>query len=162
MFDRTVKNHRRKFAFILTALVAGGLSGASLSVSAQDSPLTWTANDPKLKWGACPPFLPKGCQIAVLHGDPAKQNLDIFFKVPANAEIPRHWHTSAERMVLVSGELHVTYDDHKTTVLRPGTYAYGPTRHPHKASCKNAGPCVLFIAFEEPLDAVPSEDKPKK
>jgi len=57
-------------------------------------------------------------------------------------------------MVLVSGELHVTYDGHKTAVLKPGSYAYGPAKLPHKAECKDAGPCILFIAFESPLDAV--------
>jgi len=40
---------------------------------------------------------PKGCGIAVLHGDPAKDNVDEFFKVPAKSTIPLHWHTSAER-----------------------------------------------------------------
>ena len=112
--------------------------------------------------GPCPPFLPKGCEISVLQGDPAKSNADIFFKVPANSIIPRHWHTSAERMVLISGELHVTYDGHKTTVLKPGTYAYGPAKLPHKAECKKAGPCILFIAFESPVDALPSETAQKK
>jgi hypothetical protein len=29
--------------------------------------LVWTADDARLEWGACPPFLPKGCGIAVLH-----------------------------------------------------------------------------------------------
>ena len=42
-----------------------------------------TADDPHLQWNPCPPFLPKGCQIAVLHGDPAKPNVDVFLKVPA-------------------------------------------------------------------------------
>jgi quercetin dioxygenase-like cupin family protein len=135
---------------------------ASAPVSAQEGPLAWTANDARLKWGPCPAFLPKGCQIAVLHGDPAKDNADVFLKVPANSVIPRHWHTSAERMVLVAGELHVTYDGHKTAVLRPGTYAYGPAKLPHKAECKKGGSCVLFIAFELPVDAVPSDDAPKK
>lgn len=125
-------------------------------VSAQEPALAWTTKDAKLQWGPCPAFLPKGCGIAVLHGDPAKQNADIFFRVPANSHIPRHWHTSPERMVLVSGELHVTYDGQKTTVMKPGTYAYGPAKLPHKADCKKAGPCVLFIAFESPIDAVPS------
>ena len=129
--------------------------------AAQEPPQNWTARDAKLKWGACPPFLPKGCQIAILHGDPAKNNADIFFKVPANAVIPRHWHTSAERLVLVSGELHVTYDGQKTLVLKPGAYAYGPAKLPHKAECKKAGPCVLFIAFEQPVDAVQSEGAAK-
>ncbi|HEY9097465.1 MAG TPA: cupin domain-containing protein [Thiobacillus sp.] len=162
MIGPVVVRHPLKIMLVLNALITGGLAGLPLSVSAQDIPLAQAADDPKLKWGGCPPFMPKGCEIAVLHGDPAKHNLDVFFKVPANSEIPRHWHTSAERMVLVSGELEVTYDGHKTSVLKPGMYAYGPPRLPHKGSCKNAGPCVLFIAFESPLDAIPSEDPPKK
>jgi quercetin dioxygenase-like cupin family protein len=120
--------------------------------------LTQTADDAHLQWGACPPFLPKGCAIAILHGDPAKDNLDVFFKVPAKSTIPLHWHTSAERMVLVSGELHVTYDGQKTSVLKPGTYAYGPAKRPHHGFCASAYPCILFIAFESPLDAVPVEN----
>ena len=38
--------------------------------------------------------------------------------------------------------------------LKPGTYAYGPPAMPHSATCGAAGPCVLFIAFESPVDAV--------
>lgn len=136
-------------------------SFAVTTVSAQEPPLSRAADDSQLKWGPCPAFLPKGCGIAVLHGDPAKANADIFFKLPANSTVARHWHTSAERMVLVSGELHVTYDGHKTAVLRPGSYAYGPARLPHSAECKSATPCVLFIAFELPVDAVPSEGASK-
>lgn len=124
---------------------------------AQEAPLARTSGDAALKWGGCPDFMPKGCEIAVLHGDPARNNADVFFKVPANAVIPRHWHTSAERMVLVTGELYVTYDGHPPAVLRPGSYAYGPARLPHKAECGATGPCVLFIAFESPVDAIASE-----
>ncbi len=134
---------------------------ASPFAAAQEIPLSRTAGDAALKWGGCPDFMPKGCEIAVLHGDPAKSNADVFFKVPANAEVPRHWHTSPERMVLVAGELHVTYDGHATAVLKPGSYAYGPARMPHKAACGDAGPCVLFIAFGSPVDAVVSDEARK-
>ncbi len=126
-----------------------------------DPALTWTHDDPKLTWGPCPPFLPKGCGIAVLHGDPAKPNVDVFFKVPGKSTIPLHWHSSPERMVLVAGELHVTYDGQKMAVLKPGTYAYGPAKRPHKAVCTSSVPCVLFIGFESPLDAVPVESAKK-
>ena len=160
MYYRTMTHQSLKVALMSGLLLSGAFAGAP--VSAQEPPLTRTAKDSQLKWGPCPPVLPKGCQIAVLHGDPAKDNADIFLKVPANSILPRHWHTSAERMVLVSGELHVTYDGHKTAVLKTGTYAYGPAKLPHKAECKKAGPCVLFIAFELPVDAVPSEDASKK
>ena len=140
-----------------------GLVGsfALAQAPAPEQALTRTADDPQLKWGPCPPFLPKGCGIAVLHGDPAKDNLDVFFKVPAKSTLPLHWHTSAERMVLVAGELHVTYDGQKTAILRPGTYAYGPAKRPHKGFCASTVPCVLFIAFESPLDAVPMDSKKK-
>ena len=127
----------------------------------QEQAITRTAKDADLKWGGCPPFLPKGCAIAVLYGDPAKDNVDVFFKVPAKSTIPLHWHTSAERMVLVAGELHVTYDGQKTAVLKSGTYAYGPAKRPHKGYCASSVPCVLFIAFESPLDAVPAESAKK-
>lgn len=141
---------RRLPAVALIALLAGG----SANAPAADAPLARVATETDLKWGACPDFMPRGCQIAVLHGDPARANADVFFKVPGNSEIPRHWHTSAERMVLVAGELHVRYDGHKTAVLKPGTYAYGPARAPHAASCKGSEACVLFIAFESPVDAI--------
>jgi quercetin dioxygenase-like cupin family protein len=60
-------------------------------------------------------------------------------------------------MVLVSGELQVTYDGQPPVTLRPGMYAYGPPRVPHTATCAKGDPCVLFIAFESPIDAVPAE-----
>lgn len=134
---------------------------ALAEASAPESALAFTVDDTKLEWGPCPAFIPEGCEIAILRGDPAKENADVFFKVPANFTIPHHWHTSAERMVLVSGELHVTYDGHETTTLKPGTYAYGPAKLPHKAFCAKGAPCVLFIAFESPIDAVPTESPAK-
>ena len=62
-------------------------------------------------------------------------------------------------MVLVAGELHVTYAGQKKAVLKPGSYAYGPAKRPHDGYCASKVPCVLFIAFESPLDAVPVESK---
>ena len=148
----------RSLPAALLLLVGCVSSFAFAQPPAEEQAVTRTAGDTDLKWGPCPPFLPKGCAIAVLHGDPAKDNVDVFFKVPAKSTIPLHWHTSAERMVLVAGELHVTYDGQKKAVLKPGTYAYGPAKRPHKGFCTGADPCVLFIAFESPLDAVPVEN----
>ena len=128
---------------------------------AAEPALAFAFDDTRLEWGPCPDFIPKGCEIAVLHGDPAKENADIFFKVPANFAIPNHWHTSAERMVLVSGELNVTYEGQPATLLKAGSYAYGPAKLPHKATCGAGAPCVLFIAFEGPVDAMPAESDTK-
>ena len=45
-------------------------------------------------------------------------NPDIFFRIPAKAEIPKHWLTSAERMILVEGELQVSYSGQAPVALR--------------------------------------------
>ncbi|OGI63948.1 MAG: cupin [Candidatus Muproteobacteria bacterium RBG_16_60_9] len=145
----------RSLPAVLLLLVGFASSLAFAQSPTEEQALTRTARDADLKWGPCPPFLPKGCAIAALHGDPAKDNVDVFFKVPAKSTIPLHWHSSPERMVLVAGELHVTYDGQKTAVLKPGTYAYGPAKRPHHGFCASSNSCVLFIAFESPLDAVP-------
>ena len=150
---------RSQVALFFLVLCVGPFAIAQTPAPGQA--MTWTAGDPQLKWAPCPPFMPKGCAIAVLHGDPAKDNVDVFFKVPGKTKIPMHWHTSAERMVLVAGELHVTYEGQKKAVLKRGTYAYGPAKHPHEGYCASAKPCVLFIAFESPLDAVPGSSPPK-
>jgi quercetin dioxygenase-like cupin family protein len=146
-------------SFVVAMIAATPIAVPYAQTSDQESAITWTADDSRLQWGPCPAFLPEGCRIAVLHGDPAKANADVFFKVPAKATLPLHWHTSAERMVLVAGELLVTYEGEKATTLKPGTYAYGPAKRPHSGVCASAVPCVLFIAFESPVDAVAIESK---
>ena len=110
---------------------------------------------PAIKWGPCPPIFAKGCQIAVLHGDPSKPNADVLLRVPGGFVLPPHRHTSAERMVLATGQLQVRYAGEAARVLTPGTYAYGPAGKPHEARCISKRPCTLFIAFEGPVDADP-------
>ena len=145
MFKLSKKSTLSVLAFVL---------GSMLTAAQVNEPaLAFSHDDKTLQWGPCPAFIGEGCQISVLHGDPAKNNLDILFKVPSDFSIPHHWHTSAERMVLVSGKMKVTYDNQKSEMLETGMYAYGPSKRPHTAYCEKGDPCVLFIAFEEPLDA---------
>jgi quercetin dioxygenase-like cupin family protein len=109
--------------------------------------------DPALSWGPCPPIFPTGCDVTVLQGDPAAGRSDVFLRVQPGVTLARHIHTSPEHMVLIAGALEVEYDGQEAASLRVGSYAYGPAKAPHRATCKSAGPCVLFIAFESPIDA---------
>lgn len=147
------REHLRTITLLIILAIFSTQANSQETEKAAASSVTHSLNDKDLQWGPCPEFMPAGCEIAVLNGDPAKRNVDVFFKVPANSEIPNHAHTSAERMILVSGEMEVTYEGEETQKLEMGSYAYGPAKKPHSANCGNAGPCVLFIAFEEPLDA---------
>ena len=141
--------------FIIMMLFSTFFYGQHQNEEGMGMSLVRTHEDKDLNWGACPSFMPEGCTIAVLHGNPANTNSDIFFKVPANYEIPSHYHSSAERMILVSGELQVKYEGEAEHTMKVGSYAYGPSKKPHTAKCVSKDPCILFIAFEEPLDAFP-------
>jgi len=138
---------------IVSAAALAATSPAGQPLQASELPLAVPATSPALEWGPCPPVFPAGCEIAVLHGDPAQPNADIFLQVPGGYTIPPHRHTSAERMILVSGRLEVKYQGSDATTLMPGDYAYGPAKLPHRASCMGDKPCTLFIAFEGPVDA---------
>src|SRR6185295_11141715 len=115
--NRSIQMKRFTSMIFLTGFA---VSAFAAEAPAAETPLAKTINDADLQWGACPPFMPEGCQIAVLHGDPAKPNADVFFKVPAGYAMPEHWHTSAEHIVLISGEMTATFKDHAPVTLKPG------------------------------------------
>ncbi|MEX2496997.1 MAG: cupin domain-containing protein [Woeseia sp.] len=133
------------------------LFAAPSAALADDAAFTRTADSSEIQWGPCPAFMPEGCGLAVLQGDPAQPNADALFRLAAGTTAPPHWHHSAERMVLLSGEMEVTYEGQDPVTLKPGTYAYGPPRLSHDATCRSDDDCVLFIAFEEPVDAIATE-----
>ncbi len=132
---------------ILSVFLITSLSHAGVT------PIARTLNDKDLKWRPCPEIFPKGCEISILQGEPEKPGADVYLRVPGNYKIPPHTHTSAEHMILVSGNLEVKYQGQRALSLVIGSFAYGPPQHPHQAVCTSKVPCVLFISFDAPIDA---------
>lgn len=148
-----------KSSVILLALFTISLAQAQMSnADVSEDSVVRSFEDPSLEWGACPPFMPEGCNIAVLHGDPSKSDVDVLFKVNGKSSIPNHWHNSHERMVLLTGKMQVTYTGESTQTMNVGDYAFGPAKKPHTAKCISKDPCILFIGFGEPLDAFAIEE----
>jgi quercetin dioxygenase-like cupin family protein len=148
-----------KSSVILLALFSISLAQAQMSnADVSEDSVVRSFEDPSLEWGACPPFMPEGCNIAVLHGDPSKTDVDVLFKVNGKSSIPNHWHNSHERMVLLTGKMQVTYTGESTQTMNVGDYAFGPAKKPHTAKCISKDPCILFIGFGEPLDAFAIEE----
>ena len=143
---------------IIASLFAVASLSATAPVSAEDGrALATRADDPNIQWAPCPPFFAETCRLGVLHGTPDQPNSDVFFRVAPGEVLPHHWHSSAERMVLVQGRLEVQYDGQEAVLLDAGMYAYGPPKLPHVGQCVSDEHCVLFIAFEGPIDAHPVE-----
>ena len=149
----------RNLAILFLSLFTMGFTYAQMvETDSQENSVLKSFKDTSLEWGDCPPFMPEGCRIAVLNGDPSKANADVLFKVNGHSSIPNHWHNSHERMVLLTGKMEVTYKNEKTIIMDVGDFAYGPAKKPHSAKCLSKDPCILYIGFGEPVDAFAIEE----
>lgn len=150
--------------FATVAMAQFALGCLTLAVRAADSDsmppkivgdLIATAPDESnLKWAPCPDVFPKGCEVTILSGDPAKGISDVYLRTPPNMELQKHWHHSPEHVVLVKGKFSVTFDDGRKAELDQGAYTYIPAGMPHSARCEGPEPCAIFIGFEKPVDAI--------
>ena len=100
---------------------------------AQDQSLAYARVAPAdLKWGSLP-SMPKGAQIAVLHGSPAKSGLfTIYVKLPANFKLPVHSHPDERIRTIISGTYYSAIgdkvDSSKLMAFPPGTFSHVPPK----------------------------------
>ena len=154
MWNKKVKLN--KINKTLAVLIAA-MSFNSFGSDTLKEPLVYSHNSKDLTWVNCPDFLP--CQIASLNGELGGNNNDVFIKFPSLAEIPFHTHTSTEHMILLEGEFHTTYKGFERVVLKKGDYAFGPADLAHDGYCASKEDCVMFVAYETPIDAIPISNK---
>lgn len=119
---------------LLGSLVATALSPALAQQQHQHQHTMVNQGD--VVWKDGPPSLPKGAQMALLYGDPAKDGVFVMrLKLPANYRIPPHTHATDEVVTVVSGTFKIgmgpTFDASKTkTISAGGVVAMAPgTQH---------------------------------
>jgi quercetin dioxygenase-like cupin family protein len=100
-------------------------------------------------WGAAPPMLPPGAQIAVLSGNPMQAvPYTIRLKFPANYAIPAHSHPTDENVTVVSGQLFMgmgtKLDKTTATSLKVGGYALMPANANHFAYATEETTILLY------------------
>lgn len=81
----------------------------------------------EIEWGPCPPSLPKGCEMAVLEGDPRKEMLfTARFHTTGEFVMRPHWHPRNERVTILEGKVGVGFADaidrENVTWFGPGDY----------------------------------------
>jgi len=87
-----------------------------------------------LQWGPSP-RLPKGAEVAVLHGNPGRAgHYIILAKFPDGFAVPAHWHTQSENVTVISGTFNVgmgdKLDKSKGEALKAGGFfSSGPMMH---------------------------------
>jgi len=111
----------------LVMLVLVGLSGAKAQERSADYDRVTTED---MKWVPLP-SLPKGAQIAILHGSLAKPGLfTISVKLPPHYKLPVHSHPDERVRTIISGTYYSAIgdkvDETKLTPFPPGTFSNVP------------------------------------
>ena len=121
----------------------------------------------QVRWAPAPPVLPTGAEIAVLEGNPSESGpVTMRLRLPANYDIPAHWHSMTERVTVLSGALHVGMGDKldrsASQTLEPGGFVSLPAKMHHFAWAGT--PTVVQINLQGPFDLyyVNPADNPQK
>lgn len=127
-------------ATLSAVLLAGSLTLAQTHVMQNQSAATW---------GAAPPMLPPGAQIAVLSGNPMQAGpYTVRLKFPANYVIPAHSHPTDENVTVTSGRLFMgmgsKVDKTSGQPLSVGGYALMPANANHFAYTTGETTIVLY------------------
>jgi quercetin dioxygenase-like cupin family protein len=134
---------------------------SSLASSAQAAHTMVTPAD--LKWGAAPPVLPAGAQVAVLDGDPFKPgSFTIRLKMPDGYMVAPHWHPTDENIVVIQGTFKLGMGDKSAAAaardLPAGSFAKMPKEMHHFAMAKGEtivqiyGPGPFVVNYLNPTD----------
>jgi quercetin dioxygenase-like cupin family protein len=147
---------KRLLLLTLTASLAGSAAQADVN------------NPARIKWGAGPAALPRGAQLAVLSGDPAKEGMfTIRLKFPPGYRVMPHHHPSDELVTVISGRvtrgMGDTVDPAKMVTTVAGGYAVMPKGMNHYVSTR--GGAIVQVTAHGPFQVVyanPKDDPRKK
>ncbi len=91
-----------------------------------------------------PPNLPPCVKGVVLEGNPRTGPYVALSRETAGCRIPRHWHSTDERVMVTRGESTIEIQGGKPQALRSGSFFFIPAHHIHSATCATA--CEFFLS----------------
>jgi hypothetical protein len=142
---------------IASILVATAFTFTAGAVAADPKDYTMTMAG-AAKFAPVDPKQPKGAQVAVVQGDPAKGPVAFLLKLPKGAA-PLHWHTSNYWAVIVEGQTKhwLPGKEKEAKAGGVGTAWYQPggsEADAHGDECVTDS-CTLFIYMDKKLDLMP-------
>jgi quercetin dioxygenase-like cupin family protein len=89
---------------------------------------------------------------ALESGDPDKGPSTFALKAPPGCVVPWHYHTAAEQLIVVHGEVLTEMEGMRATTLGPGGFASMLSLEKHQFTCTGATQCLLFVTFDRTYD----------
>lgn len=108
-----------------------------------------------MEWGAAPPTLPEGAELAVLSGNPMEAgDFVVRLRFPDGYAVPPHTHPTAENVTVISGTIIFAHGEDPASAepqeIAMGGYIMIPADHPHRAEAQ--GETVIQIHGEGPFE----------
>src|ERR1041384_5704989 len=133
----------------LIMLVALAGVGGSLPPRAEDTEQVVTVNPQTLKFTEVPD-MPACASAAILRGNPRYGPAWVLLKLASGCQVPWHWHSANETLVVISGRGALSMKDGPPLQFAPGAYASLPSHHQHHANCTRT--CLLFNGADAAFD----------
>ncbi len=108
-----------------------------------------------MEWGAGPPTLPEGAELAVLSGNPMEAGAFVVrLRFPDGYSVPPHTHPTTENVTVISGTILFAHGEDpasaETQDIAAGGFIMIPAGHPHRAEAQ--GETVIQIHSEGPFE----------
>lgn len=140
-----IKRKARTLFIILLMFCAATL--LARQAASDDKPAVMSAGSVKYQNF---PGLPNCAQGSVVHGDPGAGGSVILAKFGSGCVVPMHWHTPNEQLMFVSGKGTVEAKGEATQAMNAGSFAYMPSKHPHKFTCQSN--CSFYLVSDGAFD----------
>ena len=159
--------HRHNIAFSLMLCAMPVMaSGQASTMQSNEQHVMITPQE--MTWTEGPNALPPGTKLTVIQGDLSKPELyTVRLKVPANYNIPAHWHSQTEHVTVLQGTFYMgegdKLDKKNGKELTVGSFAVMPKKVHHYAWSGN-DEVVLQLHGMGPWDInyIEPNDDPRK
>jgi len=106
------------------------------------------------------PNVPTCFTGAVEHGDPGSGPSTLLLKGTKGCDVPMHFHTPTEQVVMVSGTARLQMKGDQPRIMKAGAFATAPPRHAHHFTCTSA--CQLYVISDGVFDIHYIDDSGKE
>src|SRR5262249_16018819 len=127
----------------------GAAVGESVRIHAEDAAQMITVNPQTLKYIAIPD-MPACATAAILRGNPRWGAAWVLLRLASGCQVPWHWHTANETLLVISGRGSVTARDGTPLRFTPRAFAYLPSHHEQEGRC--AGTCGVLNRADAAFD----------
>jgi quercetin dioxygenase-like cupin family protein len=85
-------------------------------------------------------------------GNPDTGPSTVLLKATRGCEVPWHYHTAVEQLIVIRGTVSTEMSGHPATLLLAGGFAVMASQVPHRFVCQGKIECLMIVTFDRKYD----------